>query len=197
MSNCFLRGRPSCACPSSRSSSFRTSDASGPQRGELVGQPLVLLSKAVVRRGFGGSPPARPAGRSGRHRWKRRRRTLVLVLRGLHKLLGGIGRRLLDPGRRRRPRRRPNLLARQLLRILLPRLLLGAGAADASLLVNDNTALRWSEAMTLRGGVLDGAAKFDDGRRLAPTAAGGGCSNGVEPPFPTAQFGRTSSPAAA
>ncbi|MCP4747738.1 MAG: hypothetical protein GY874_16610, partial [Desulfobacteraceae bacterium] len=76
-------------------------------------------------------------------------------------------------------------------------LLLGTGAADATLFANDNTSLPRSEAMTLRGGVVYGAGKIVARRRLAQTAAGGGCSNGVGPPFAMAKFGRTSSPAAA
>ncbi len=50
--------------------------------------------------------------------------------------------------------------------------------------------------MMLHGGVVDGIAKFVECRQLEPTAAGGGRSNGVGPPFAMAKFGRTSSPAA-
>ncbi len=75
-------------------------------------------------------------------------------------------------------------------------LLSTTGATDIPLFVNNGTALMRSEAITLRGGVVDGGAKIVECRQLAPTAVSGGWSNGVGLLFDMAKIGWTYSPAA-
>ncbi len=69
--------------------------------------------------------------------------------------------------------------------------------SHSALFVNDNIKLLMLEEITMHGDVVDGVAKFAKCRGLVPTAASGGCSNGVGQSFAMGESGLTSSPMAA